>query len=84
MADLSYCARNGIQWVRRLTGGRGVVHDQELTYADVSNDTQLFPVGDISGTYHRISDLITDAMRNLARRELCSEGDNWLSKARAP
>ncbi len=63
--DLAYCTRNGIQWVRRPTGGRAVLHDRELTYAVVSNDAELFPVGDISGTYRLISQLVGAAMRSL-------------------
>lgn len=31
--DLSACAQRGIDVVRRLSGGRAVLHDQELTYS---------------------------------------------------
>ncbi len=31
--DLDACRERGIEWVRRPTGGRAVLHDRELTYA---------------------------------------------------
>ena len=31
--DRDACCKHGIQWVRRPTGGRAVLHHQELTYA---------------------------------------------------
>lgn len=33
--DLDVCRVKGIPWIRRPTGGRAVLHDQELTYAVV-------------------------------------------------
>src|SRR5262245_47159191 len=48
--DANYCAANGIDIVHRPTGGRAVLHDDELTYAVISNDPSHF--GDsIYGNY---------------------------------
>ncbi|MBN1551243.1 lipoate--protein ligase family protein [bacterium] len=33
--NIPYCKENGIQIVRRLTGGKAVLHDKEMTYAVV-------------------------------------------------
>lgn len=42
--DLAACEARGIGVVRRLTGGRAVLHDDELTYSLVAADTDpLFP-----------------------------------------
>jgi len=53
--DVDYCRRKGWPVVRRLTGGRAVLHADELTYSVVApTDHPLFPK-DISGTYHVIA-----------------------------
>jgi len=55
--DSDYCAANGIEIVHRPTGGRAVLHDDELTYAVISNDTNSF--GDtIYGNYKRVSEAL--------------------------
>src|SRR5437773_2719744 len=51
--DVDYCRTNGIDIVHRPTGGRAVLHDDELTYAVISNDSSYF--GDtIYGNYRRV------------------------------
>jgi lipoate-protein ligase A len=40
--DQQFCDRHGIDVVHRPTGGRAVLHDDELTYAVVSNDSACF------------------------------------------
>jgi lipoate-protein ligase A len=40
--DLDFCRRNGIGVVRRLTGGKLVLHDKEVTYAVASADGAVF------------------------------------------
>src|SRR5689334_685559 len=55
--DVDYCAANSIDIVHRPTGGRAVLHDDELTYAVISNDAQAF--GDtIYGNYKRVSEAL--------------------------
>src|ERR1051326_906734 len=55
--DSAYCRANGIDIVHRPTGGRAVLHDDELTYAVISNDTDAF--GDtIYGNYKRVSEAL--------------------------
>src|SRR5438046_1852710 len=55
--DVDYCRSNGIDIVHRPTGGRAVLHDDELTYAVISNDTASF--GDtIYGNYRRVSEAL--------------------------
>src|SRR5687767_10824953 len=58
--DRDYCTANGIDIVHRPTGGRAVLHDDELTYAVISNDTAHF--GDsIYVNYRSISEALCDA-----------------------
>ncbi len=55
--DVEYCHENGIDMVHRPTGGRAVLHDDELTYAVISNDINVF--GDtIYGNYKRVSEAL--------------------------
>ena len=55
--DAVYCRANGIDIVHRPTGGRAVLHDDELTYAVISNDAEAF--GDtIYGNYRRVSEAL--------------------------
>ena len=55
--DVDYCRTSGIDIVHRPTGGRAVLHDDELTYAVISNDTASF--GDtIYGNYKRVSEAL--------------------------
>jgi lipoate-protein ligase A len=41
-ADLGFCRANGIDVVRRMTGGKVVLHHKELTYSLASSDTETF------------------------------------------
>src|ERR1700722_2596323 len=56
-ADCEYCRSRGIDIVHRPTGGRAVLHDDELTYSVASNDASCF--GDtIYGNYKRVSEAL--------------------------
>jgi lipoyl(octanoyl) transferase len=49
------CQRRGFDIVRRITGGRAVLHCNELTYSVIARtDSDLFP-NDILGTYKAIA-----------------------------
>jgi lipoate-protein ligase A len=62
--DLGYCRENGIDVVHRPTGGRAVLHDDELTYAVISNDPTYF--GDsIYANYRSVSEALCEAFRKL-------------------
>jgi lipoate-protein ligase A len=62
--DLSFCEANGVDIVHRPTGGRAVLHDDEMTYAVASNDTQSF--GDtIYANYRSVSEALCEGFRRL-------------------
>jgi len=42
VVDAAFCAAHGIDIVRRMTGGKLVLHDREVTYAVASSDTEAF------------------------------------------
>ncbi len=40
--DVDYCRNNGVDIVRRMTGGKLVLHHREVTYSVCSSDTEIF------------------------------------------
>lgn len=53
--NTDYCTENGIDVVRRLTGGRALLHDNELTYSFVCPISFLKNGESIVGSYKEIS-----------------------------
>ena len=63
--DVEACRRRGIDIVRRVTGGRAVLHNQELTYSIIARtDDPLFPTN-VHGTYKIIAAGLLQGLRNL-------------------
>jgi len=58
------CLLHGIPVVTRITGGRAVLHDMELTYSVVTNDAALFEKG-INGAYRVISGILLAGLKEL-------------------
>jgi lipoate-protein ligase A len=52
--DTGYCAANDVQVVRRPTGGRGILHGEELTYSFSAKNEGLFSQG-LLDAYRKIS-----------------------------
>jgi lipoate-protein ligase A len=53
--DLDACRRLGYSWVRRPTGGRAILHIDELTYSVVAPLQEPRVAGDILTSYRRLS-----------------------------
>ena len=62
--DFDYCTANGIDVCRRPTGGRGVLHDDELTYAVVVGERDGLPRG-VSASYRVLCAALVEAYREL-------------------
>lgn len=63
--DLDYCASRGWPVVRRLTGGRAVLHCDELTYSvSAPVSSPLFP-HDVAGTYRVIAEGLLAGLHRL-------------------
>lgn len=63
--DLAACREMGIDVVRRLTGGRAVMHDRELTYSISSPDNALNFPGSILDVYKTISSCLINGLNSI-------------------
>jgi len=61
--DLEALKREGIDLCRRLTGGRAVLHDRELTYSLIGPEALLGRT--IGETYRRVSEGLAGGLRRL-------------------
>lgn len=63
--NLQACERLGIDIVRRITGGRAILHEEELTYSLICPlGNSLFPKS-ILGTYKKISSCLIEGFNRL-------------------
>ena len=62
--DLEFCDRNGVDVVRRFTGGRGVLHDDELTYSIVAGLEDGIPRG-VAASYRMLCTGLAETYRLL-------------------
>lgn len=82
VVNFAFCQERGIDLVRRITGGKAVLHHRELTYSIVSNDARSFPLKDIGETYRRIALALVAGFRHLGiETSLAGEGN---SKSQIP
>ena len=61
----SACARLGYDWVRRATGGRAILHCDELTYSVVVGASEPRVAGGIVESYRRLSRGLLTGLRIL-------------------
>lgn len=62
--DADFCAANSIDVVRRFTGGRGVLHDDEVTYSIVCGIKDGIPRG-VAASYRVLCTGLAEAYRLL-------------------
>ncbi|SMC88132.1 lipoate--protein ligase family protein [Sporomusa malonica] len=63
--DLAECQRQGIDVVRRLTGGRAVLHDAELTYSIVVREDHPLIPATITASYRYLSQGLLAGLKQL-------------------
>lgn len=83
--DRAACAARGIDIVRRPTGGRAILHDQELTYAlVVGSDSPTVVSGSILHSYRTISQAVCFGLQRLGLQpELAPRPERHAAKSAA-
>jgi lipoate-protein ligase A len=66
--DLEACRRDGVDVVRRPSGGRAVLHDQEVTYCVVCRSSDPIFGGRVLESCARIHDAIAEGLETLGVR----------------
>lgn len=62
--DVEYCQKNGIDIVRRMTGGKLVLHQKEVTYSLCSSDSQIFTSA-LKDSYRLISEALMQGFEKM-------------------
>lgn len=62
--DLGECRRAGVDVVRRFTGGRGVLHSDEMTYCVVAGERDGIPRG-VAASYRMLCSALARAYHDL-------------------
>ena len=63
--NIDYCQNNGIDIVRRITGGKAVFHDKEITYSFIlPENTNLLPF-DVNESYKIIAKALVIAFKKI-------------------
>lgn len=63
--NIDYCKNNNIDIVKRVTGGRGLLHDDEVTYSFVCPVSFLKSGESVISSYKEISCAIIQGFKNL-------------------
>ncbi len=64
--DPDQCRKYGIHIVRRQTGGRSILHDEELTYSIVTPENHPFAGSTGCEMYRQVSQILINALQGLA------------------
>jgi lipoate-protein ligase A len=64
--DRAACTRDGVHVVRRPTGGRAILHTDELTYSVIAPPDEPRLSGDILTSYRRLSRALLAAIQHLS------------------
>jgi len=74
--DLAFLEKNGCGHVRRPSGGKTVLHDDELTYAVISSEDIFFRDHDLYRSYLLISRVLVKALAALGLDARLSSGSS--------
>jgi lipoate-protein ligase A len=84
VADIDFCRHHGIDIVRRMTGGKLVLHDKEITYSISSSDTAAFSTT-LAESYRLISNGLIHGLEKMGlRARLAGEAPATYRRGRLP
>jgi lipoate-protein ligase A len=75
------CARRGFGLVRRITGGRAVLHQHELTYSVIVRDNEPRVSGGVVESYRKISEALVSGLQFLGAAVSLAPPDRALHRA---
>jgi len=82
--NLEFCRKNGIDIVRRMTGGKLVLHHQEVTYSICSSDAAVFSEK-LMDSYRMISEALICGLERMGIRcSLAGETPSFYARGRLP
>lgn len=73
VVDLDACRHDGVTWVRRPTGGRAILHSDELTYSIVLPASEKRVRGGVVASYRRLSRGLLAGLRLLGLEAVQAE-----------
>jgi lipoate-protein ligase A len=83
--NLEYIEKNGFSYVRRVTGGKAVLHNDEITYAVISSEDIFYKEHDLYQSYMLIAKVLIAAFKRLGLDASLSAGSPAkLSKSNNP
>ena len=83
--DENFIDTNNCSYVRRITGGKTVLHDDEITYAVISSEDIFYRDNDLHRSYMLISTVLMNAFNALGLNAYLSKGSpSHLSKSSNP
>lgn len=83
--DLEYLEKNAFGFVRRITGGKVVLHDDEITYSVVSSEEKFYKDNDLYKSYELIAGIILNTLHLSGIDAYMSKGSSpHLSKSNDP
>jgi lipoate-protein ligase A len=74
--NLDYIEEHGCAYVRRITGGKTVLHLDEITYAVVSSEDTFYIEHDLYRSYKLISQILVTAFQRLGVAAALSPGSS--------
>ena len=83
--NLDFIKANGCAYVRRISGGKTVLHNHEITYAVASSEDLFFKEHDLHQSYLLISRVLVQALQSLGVEATLSKGSSSeLSRSHNP
>ncbi len=83
--DVDFINNNNCSYVRRITGGKTVLHNDEITYAVISSEDIFYKDNDLYQSYRLISKILVNAFKAIGVDAYLSKGSHsQFSKSSSP